>query len=108
MKMMVLTPVGLEPATSAPEETQPQGSGTGVAFSYILDPTAPNGTWTVLLTVTDNFGITYSVYRPLSAAYRAEALVYVPEVSSFFLLPFFAIATLASLAYRRRILTLQA
>jgi len=55
-----------------PEETMPRGKGVGVTFSHDILPSGPNGTWRVVLSVEDNFGVTYSESRPFSLPYTAE------------------------------------
>ncbi len=55
-----------------PDETAPRDSGDGIAFTTEILPRAKNGTYRLVLSVRDSFGVTYSESRPLSAAYQTE------------------------------------
>ena len=62
----------------APEETMPRDVGVGVTFSHDIHPSGPNGTWRVVLSVEDNFGVTYSNSRPFSLPYTTEVPLIIP------------------------------
>ncbi|MCW4053188.1 MAG: right-handed parallel beta-helix repeat-containing protein, partial [Candidatus Bathyarchaeota archaeon] len=57
----------------APGETMAQYTYEGVTFTHQFSSLANNGTWRIVLSVTDNFGVTYSESRPFSLPYKTEA-----------------------------------
>jgi hypothetical protein len=86
-----------------PNETMPRESDEGVTFTHQFSNYASNGTWRIVLSVTDNFGVTYSKSRPFSLPYTTEVPLIIPEFPSYLILPLFMIATLlASIVYKRK------
>jgi len=57
----------------APGETMAQFTYEGVTFAHQFSSLAKNGTWRIVLSVMDNFGVTYSESRPFSLPYKTEA-----------------------------------
>jgi hypothetical protein len=54
----------------APGETLPRAQYQGVSVTHTFAQSAEDGTWSVTLNVTDNFGIEYDPLRPATAPYR--------------------------------------
>jgi len=61
----------------APGETIPRKSYEGVTFTHLIPGNAINGTWRIVLSVKDNFGVTYSESRSLSSPYQTEVTLQV-------------------------------
>jgi len=61
----------------APGETIARVTDEGVTFTYLFPSNAKNGTWRIVLSVKDNFGVTYSESRPLSSPYQTEVTLQV-------------------------------
>jgi len=61
----------------APGETIARHSYEGVTFTHKFPGDAKNGTWRIVLSVKDSFGVTYSEFRPLSSPYLTEVTLQV-------------------------------
>jgi hypothetical protein len=74
-------------------------NGAVVTFNF---PT--EGNWTIVLTVTDNYGLTYNFIRTLTSSYRSETeLPIIPELSPLSMLLLLMTATLlAIITYKRK------
>jgi hypothetical protein len=90
-------------ALFAPNETMPRESDEGFTFTHQFSSNAKNGTWRVVFSVTDNFGVTYSESRPFSLPYTTEVPLIIPEFPSFlFLLLFLLFTFVTAVLHKRR------
>jgi len=64
----------------APSETKAQYTYEGITFTHQFHSNPKNGTWRIVLSVTDNFGVTYSESRPFSLPYTTEVPLIIPRV----------------------------
>jgi hypothetical protein len=58
-----------------PDETKPRHTDKGITFTYKLPETTKSGDYRIVLSVKDNFGITYSESRPLTSTYQTEVVL---------------------------------
>jgi len=63
----------------APGETRPRFEYHSKNMSHIFSQTAKMGSWRVILTVIDNWGITFDETRPASTPYREERALTIKE-----------------------------
>ena len=58
-----------------PDETRARYTDEGITFTYKLPGITKSGDYRIVLSVKDNFGITYSESRPLSSTYQKEVVL---------------------------------